>query len=109
MTFTKVRKYLSLYHNFHFSLKVVTLLLLAQCVAGARKLRGNQDITRGAKSLVNTFPFNANEREEDHHEHHEEHAAHEPSQSLDTRFSRQGEDEAVVDFAAVAEAGCREP
>merc|ERR1719233_805644 len=88
--------------------KVVTLLLLAQCVAGARKLRGNQDIARGAKSLVNTFPFNANEREEDHHEHHEhheEHAAREPSQSLDTRFSRQGEDEAAVDFAAVAEAG----
>merc|ERR1719308_497858 len=90
--------------------KIVALLLLAQCVAGARKLRGNnQHIARGAKSLVNTFPFNANERGEDHHEHHdehhEEHAAHELSQSLDNRFSRQGEEAAAVGFAAVAEAG----
>ena len=62
-------------------------------MAGVRKLR-NQDAPRGAKSLVNTFPFNA---KDDH-----QHAAHEPSQSLNARIARQGEEEGAPDFGAVA-------
>ena len=65
-------------------------------MAGARKLRANQASQRGAKSLVNTFPFNV---VDDHHE------AHAPSQSLDSRIARQGEDEGAPDFGTVAEAG----
>merc|ERR1712106_1067860 len=57
---------------------------------GARKLRGNRETPRNAKSLVNSFPFNANAGAEDHHEHHE---AHEQSQALDGRFARQGDDD----------------
>merc|ERR1711872_831136 len=72
-------------------MKLVALLLLAHCVAGARKLRG-QTSHRGAKSLVN-------------HGAHDHHAAHAPSQSLDSRIARQGEDDVAVDFGAVAEAG----
>jgi len=69
--------------------KLMTLLLLAQCVAGARKLRKNQASVRGAKSLVNTFPFNANEGAEHHDDHHEAHEAHEQSQSLVDSIARQ--------------------
>merc|ERR1711936_276864 len=72
--------------------KLIALLLLAHCVTGARKLRGNRGSARGAKSLVNTFPFNAQGGAEEHHEHHE---AHEPSQALDNRFARQGGDDVV--------------
>merc|ERR1711910_169966 len=82
--------------------KLTLLLLLAHCVTGARKLRGNRGSARGAKSLVNTFPFNAQGGAEEHHEHHE---AHEPSQALDDRFARQGGEDVAVDFAAVASAG----
>jgi len=82
--------------------KLVALLLVAQCVAGVRKLRGNHGSPRGAKSLVNTFPFNVVEERHDSHDHH---ADHKLSQSLDSRIARQGDDEAAVDFGAVAEAG----
>merc|ERR1712215_658069 len=81
--------------------KFIALLLLAHCVAGARKLRGNIGSPRGAKSLVNTFPFNAQVGAEEHHDHHE---AHEPSQALTGRLGRQGEEDAPVDFASVAAA-----
>jgi len=81
--------------------KLVALLLLAHCVAGARQLRRNQASPRGPKSLVGTFPFNANDGAEAHHDHH---GSHEPSQSLDGRFARQGEDEVAVDFGSVAAA-----
>eukprot|EP00091_Calanus_sinicus_P025003 TRINITY_DN92_c0_g1_i1.p2 TRINITY_DN92_c0_g1~~TRINITY_DN92_c0_g1_i1.p2 ORF type:complete len:160 (+),score=48.64 TRINITY_DN92_c0_g1_i1:75-554(+) len=82
--------------------KLVAILLLAHCVTGARKLRRNQASVRGAKSLVNTFPFNANDGAEHHDDHHE---AHEQSQSLADRIARQGEDAGAPDFGAVAEAG----
>merc|ERR1711892_1620905 len=82
--------------------KLIALLFLAHCVAGARKLRGNRGNARNAKSLVNTFPFNANEGAEEHHDHHE---AHEPSQALDRRLARQGGEDVAVDFGAVAAAG----
>merc|ERR1712123_503676 len=81
--------------------KLVALLLLAQCVAGARQLRRNQASPRGAKSLVGTFPFNANDGAEAHHEHHGD---HKQFQSLDGRLARQGEDEVAVDFASVGAA-----
>merc|ERR1712198_443114 len=55
--------------------KLLAILLLAHCVAGARKLRGNRGSPRNAKSLVNTFPFNANQNE-DHHAHHGDHGDH---------------------------------
>ena len=71
-------------------------------MVGARKLRANTASQRGAKSLVNTFPFNA---KDDHHDHHDHHEAHAPSQSLDGRIARQGEDAGAPDFGAVAEAG----
>jgi len=86
-------------------MKLVALLLLAHCVAGARKLRGQTSQQRGAKSLVNTFPFNAKDDHHDNHGAHDHHAAHAPSQSLDSRIARQGEDDVAVDFGAVAEAG----
>jgi len=94
--------------------KLLAILLLAHCVAGARKLRGNRGSPRNAKSLVNTFPFNANQNEDhhahhgdhgDHGEHHGEHHAHEPSQALDGRLARQGGEEVDVSFPAVAAAG----
>merc|ERR1739838_92344 len=81
--------------------KVIALLLLAHCVAGARKLRGNRGNARSAKSLVNTFPFNANGGAEEHHEHH---GNHETNQNVDGRLARQ-DDDVDVGFGAVAAAG----
>merc|ERR1711962_310053 len=111
------------------------LLLVANVSLGARRLRGNDRVAGlerkrrdvemdfpslpsfqwGAKSLVNTFPFNADNAEihEGHHEghhngHHEEHHAA-PSNSVqglfDARDSRQGGDDVDVSFPAVAAAG----
>merc|ERR1712234_81077 len=88
--------------------KLLAILLLAHCVAGARKLRGNTGSARNAKSLVNTFPFNAKGGADDHHnhhDHHEHHEAHEPSQAVDSRFARQGGEDVDVSFPAVAAAG----
>merc|ERR1712106_976948 len=85
--------------------KLLTIALLAHSAAGVRKLRGNRgnrENARNAKSLVNSFPFNANAGAEDHHEHHK---AHEPSKALDGRFARQGGEDVAVDFGAVAAAG----
>ena len=87
-------------YNVNFQL--ITLLLLAHCAAGARKISGNHGNVRGAKSLVNTFPFNSNGGTEEHHEHHE---AQEPSQALEGRLARQGGEDVAVDFGAVAAAG----
>merc|ERR1712106_1032170 len=80
--------------------KLVAVILLAHCVAGARQLRRNRGNARGAKSLVNTFPFNANGGAEEHHEHHE---AHETNQNVAGRLARQGDD-VDVSFPAVAAA-----
>merc|ERR1712106_36197 len=77
-------------------LKFVAIFLLAQCVTGARQLRGNN--ARNPKSLVNTFPFNA--KADGHGDHH----AHESNQNFDARFARQGDD-VDVSFPAVAAAG----
>merc|ERR1712055_176812 len=92
--------------------KFVAILLITQCAAGARQLRGNRGNARGAKSLVNTFPFNSN-ADADHHENHgdhgdhgdhHEHHAHQPNQNFDSRLARQGDD-VDVSFPAVAAAG----
>merc|ERR1711964_438659 len=59
--------------------KISLLLLLAEAALGARRLRNNRHLqdSRGSRSLTNTFPFNAQERNEDHH-HGEDHEHHEP-------------------------------
>jgi len=99
--------------------KISLLLLLAEAALGARRLRNNRHLqdSRGSRSLTNTFPFNAQERNEDHHgedhEHHEHHEAHpEVAKSeavsvsdLASRVSRQEDAGEVIDFPAVAAAG----
>jgi len=89
--------------------KFVSILLIAHCAAGARQLRGNRGNARGAKSLVNTFPFNSNADGDHHGNHgdhgdHHEHHAHQPNQNFDSRLARQGDD-VDVSFPAVAAAG----
>jgi len=89
--------------------KFVAILLIANCAAGARQLRGNRGNARGAKSLVNTFPFNSNADADHHGNHgdhgdHHEHHAHQPNQNFDSRLARQGDD-VDVSFPAVAAAG----
>jgi len=76
------------------------LVIGGQCVLGARRLRGEQ-VSRDGKSLVNTFPFNAND---DHaHGHGHGHHAHPAeSQSLASRAQRQGADDVDVSFGSVA-------
>merc|ERR1711953_922967 len=70
------------------------LLVIAiggQCVLGARRLTASAAGARDGKSLVNTFPFNAN---------HGDHRA--PSQSVAARSQRQGSDERPPSFSDVA-------
>ena len=74
-------------------------------MTGARKLKGNKASVRGVKSIVNTFPFNANEGSEHHDEHHKAHETQEHSQSLVDRIARQEGDAGAPDFGAVAAAG----
>merc|ERR1711997_927070 len=63
---------------------------------------------RDQRSLVNTFPFNANDGgHHDHHDHHDhgdhgDHAARTPAQNLGARAQRQGAADAPTSFAAVA-------
>merc|ERR1719147_665320 len=78
--------------------KVLLVFLVgAQCILGARQLRNPAAARRDGKSLVGTFPFNANNGEDDHHHgHHEEHVS--------AREQRQGDD-ADTSFGAVAAAG----
>jgi len=97
--------------------KISLLLLLTEAALGARHLRNPSQGVRGSRSLTNTFPFNAQERNEDHHgedhEHHEHHEAHpEVAKSeavsvsdLASRVSRQEDAGEVIDFPAVAAAG----
>jgi len=77
----------------------LSFLICGEGILGARQLRGNGFAVRGQRSLVNTFPFNANADE--HHDHHEAHAAS-PSQSLESRDFRQGDEGVDVSFGAVA-------
>jgi len=84
---------------------LVVFLLGGQCILGARQLRNSVAGKRDGKSLVGTFPFNANAAGDDHHHgHHDTHNERTPSQSLAARDQRQGED-ADTSFGAVAAAG----
>jgi len=88
--------------------KILVVLLIGSSHA-ARKLQGLEQ--RGERSLLNTFPFNA----QDSAAHHHDHAHHEAapvrarapvaSQSLTPRGDRQGSDDTDVSFPAVAAAG----
>ena len=79
-------------------MQLLSLLVLAHSVFSARKLRGN---ARVSKSLVNTFPFNANGKSVDDVEHHEHHKSSQPHEN---RLARQGDENLKVGFAAVAAA-----
>merc|ERR1712106_306426 len=83
---------------------LLVLLVSVQCILGARQLRNPAAARRDGKSLVGTFPFNAN-TEDHHHGHHEEHHEKTPSQSVAGRAQRQGGEGADVSFGAVAGAG----
>merc|ERR1719508_5262 len=82
--------------------RLIALLFLAHCVAGARKLRGNRGNARNTKSLVNTFPFNANGGHH-HHGHHEDSLR--ASSDIASRDQRQRGGDTDVSFPAVAAAG----
>merc|ERR1711884_235202 len=69
-----------------------------QSVLGARRLTAPAKETRDGKSLVNSFPFNANHG--DHHGDHHQQARQQ--QSLAARAQRQGADERPPNFAEVA-------
>merc|ERR1711915_856194 len=85
--------------------KALFLLLAgSHCIFAARQLRNPAAARRDGKSLVNTFPFNANGAEDHHHGHHDDHAEKTPSQDLGARDQRQG-DNVDVSFGAVAAAG----
>merc|ERR1719495_736336 len=83
------------------SAKVLLVFLVGgQGILGARQLR-NPAAARDGKSLVGTFPFNANADEHDHHHgHHEDHH----DNAVAGRDQRQGDD-ADTSFGAVAAAG----
>ena len=87
--------------------KVLLVFLIGgQCTLGARQLRNPAATRRDGKSLVGTFPFNANtgDDHDHHHGHNDEHDEKTSSQSLTARDQRQGED-ADTSFGAVAAAG----
>jgi len=85
-------------------LKLIFTLCLIGSSFSARKLANN----RQQKSLLNTFPFNANAEQHNHAHHDEDHVA--PARvaatpNLVARGDRQGNDGADVSFGAVAAAG----
>jgi len=82
-----------------FGSKFLVLLLIGGSQA-ARQLRAKADLQRGERSLLNTFPFNANGAQAPAPV-----ARLSPSQDLETRVDRQGSDGVDVSFGAVAAAG----
>jgi len=79
----------------------------SHCALGARQLRNSAN--RDGKSLVNTFPFNANDGSADHHHAHGDHHEHHDhadnrvaSQSLASRAQRQGSEGGAPSFGDVA-------
>jgi len=90
---------------------LLAVLLTGQCVLGARRLRGNA--ARDERSLLNTFPFNAEhgdhhgEHHGDHHgahhgEHHGEHNNRQASSRLPIPVARQAEGPPSFDDVAGA-------
>merc|ERR1712212_304270 len=98
--------------------KFLVALLLFSTTEGKRTLRGNARTAadnRDARSLVNTFPFNANGGNKHHGNHHDNHHGNhhgnhqeEPARraftGLDSRNQRQGGDDTDVSFPSVAAA-----
>merc|ERR1712110_152001 len=89
--------------------KFLVALLLVGAIDGKRSLRGNAGPlvdNRDARSLVNTFPFNAHGGNNHHGNHHGNH--HEPTHraftGLESRNQRQGGDDTDVSFPSVAAA-----
>merc|ERR1712032_757821 len=80
-------------HNMNAKLLLV-LAIGGQCVLGRRQLRGMEE-GRDPRSLVNSFPLNANDQgHHDHHDHHGDHgdhAARNPVQNLAARDNRQAQ------------------
>merc|ERR1712156_466876 len=89
--------------------KFLVAVLLLGASDAKRTLRGNARPSvdnRDARSLVNTFPFNANSgngHHGNHHDHHEE-PARRAFTGLDSRNQRQGGDDTDVSFPSVAAA-----
>merc|ERR1711936_787907 len=89
--------------------KFLVALLLLGATEGKRTLRGNARTAvdnRDARSLVNTFPFNANggNHHGNHHDNHHEEPARRAFTGLDSRNQRQGGDDTDVSFPSVAAA-----
>merc|ERR1711892_533754 len=87
---------------------ILTFLLFGAAAQGAKRLKPNN--VRGQRSLVNTFPFNAQGADGHAHEHHEhgEHSEHQAgparssSNALGSRGAKQGGSDQTVSFGAVA-------
>merc|ERR1711953_679521 len=75
---------------------ILVIAIGGQYVLGARRLTASAAVARDGKSLVNTFPFNANHGDHHAHDHHA------PSQSVAARSQRQGSDERPPSFSDVA-------
>merc|ERR1712032_41034 len=94
--------------------KLLVALILFSATESKRTLRGNARPAadnRDARSLVNTFPFNANGGNDhhgshhgNHHDNHHEEPARRAFTGLDSRNQRQGGDDTDVSFPAVAAA-----
>merc|ERR1712073_177281 len=81
---------------------ILVIAIGGQCVLGARRLAASAAVARDGKSLVNTFPFNANHGDHHAHDHHDHHDHRAPSQSVAARSQRQGSDERPPSFSDVA-------
>merc|ERR1712141_72256 len=81
---------------------ILVIAIGGHCVLGARRLTASAAVARDGKSLVNTFPFNANHGDHHAHDHHDHHDHRAPSQSVAARSQRQGSDERPPSFSDVA-------
>merc|ERR1711953_171540 len=81
---------------------ILVIAIGGHCVLGARRLTASAAVARDGKSLVNTFPFNANHGDHHAHDHHDHHDHRAPSQSVAVRSQRQGSDERPPSFSDVA-------
>merc|ERR1711892_954821 len=87
---------------------ILTFLLFGAAAQGAKRLTPNS--ARGQRSLVNTFPFNAQGADDHAHGHHEhtEHSEHQvgparsSSNALGSRGAKQGGSDQTVSFREVA-------
>jgi len=81
---------------------ILAFIILGSAMPSAKKINTNSG-QRGQRSLVNTFPFNAqNEDEFGHHRHGGNGNHHTPSNNLGTRTVKQGSSDESVSFNEVA-------